>query len=327
MQRSRRSPGHGRIPLEQCSLGWTNNVGGGDFLRFFDPAGTRVPHTAMRTAYQRYGPCLTKVTYAGKIGPNLRHHETVSLSRTDDIVRGVYRLRLDVDQATNFSRFVIFQAGADTYSYTSERRMAQGNETGLVREWNTQWGGDTYRTAPVECAGRIPWISLHDAVARTEKDVQGAWANRGIVIREWNASLGGKPASPWMAERGIGARGTPSSTVDIVPPPGVTRLEPGDFVEATFEHIIVPQFAKDYYGPNEALRTALQEHQNSWPMIQREAVGNERRVDVSVGKLTALHPAVTIATSNNQAEFHSHRRSGLCSHRVHRPHRSAGSCL
>jgi len=283
--------------------GWTNNVGGGDFFRFYDAAGTRLPHSSMRTAYQRYGPCLTEVTYAGQIGPNLRHHETVSLSRTDDLVRGVYRLRLDVAQATDFSRFVIFQAGADTYSYTAERKFALGNESGLLREWNTQWGGDTSRTAPVECSGRIPWISLHDAVPAAEKDVQGAWANRGIVIREWKARLGGKPASPWMAERGVGARGNPSSTVDIVPPPGLSRLEAGDFVEATFEHLIVPQFAKDYYGPNEALRTALQEHENSWPIIQREAVGNERRVEISVGKQISLHPAVTIATTNNQAEF------------------------
>jgi hypothetical protein len=38
----------------------------------------------------------------------------------------------------------------------------------------------------VECAGRVPWISLHDAVSRaSRKDGKaiGAWANRGIVIR------------------------------------------------------------------------------------------------------------------------------------------------
>ena len=283
--------------------GWTNNVGGGDFFRFFDSTGTRVPHTAMRTAYERYGPCLTEVTYTGQIGPHLKHHETVSLSRTDDIVRGIYRLRLDVAQATDVSRLVLFQIGADTYSYAAERKIALGNETGLLRQWNTQWGGDTYRTEPIECTGQIPWISLHDAAPRTEPGKSGALANRGLVIRQWNARLGGKPASPWMAEHGNGARGTPSSTVDLIPPPGITRLEPGDFVEATVEHLIVPQFAKDYYGPSQSLRAALQEHENSWRMIHREAVGNERRVTVTVGKLTSLHPAVTIATDHDRAEL------------------------
>ena len=38
----------------------------------------------------------------------------------------------------------------------------------------------------------------------------------------------------------------------------------------------MPQFAADYYGPNEALRAALTESENTWRMIQREAVGNDR---------------------------------------------------
>jgi len=170
---------------------WTHNVGGGDFFRLFDPRGRRVPHGRMRTVYPCQGPCLTEVTYAGWCGDGLEHSATVSLARTDDIVRGTYRLRLDVKQATDFSRFVIFQIGADTYSYTGERQMALGNETGLIRQWPTQWGGDTYRTAPQECRGRVPWISLHEAVSRANHEAAspgqpggaGAWANRGVVIR------------------------------------------------------------------------------------------------------------------------------------------------
>jgi hypothetical protein len=122
--------------------GWTNNVGGGAFFRFFDDSGRRVPHDRMKTAYERQGPCLTEVTYAGQVGEEIEHAETVSLARTDDIVRGVYSLRMDVKQPVDFSRLVLFQIGADTYSYTGERKMAVGNVTGLVREWATQWGGD-----------------------------------------------------------------------------------------------------------------------------------------------------------------------------------------
>ena len=211
---------------------------------------------------------------------------TVRLARTDDIVRGTYRLRLDVEKPVDFSRFVIFQIGADTYSYTGERKMAVGNETGLVREWPAQWGGDTYRTDPLECLGRVPWISLHDAVSRAKKEAAargrqgapGAWANRGIVIRSWQAQLGGKPAAPWFAEHGVKARGEDTSTAEILPPTGVTRLEPGDFVEATIEHLVVPQYAGDYYGPSEALRAALGQWENTWRMIHREAIGNDRRV-------------------------------------------------
>ena len=282
---------------------WTHNVGGGDVFRLLAADGSRVPAARMRTVYERQGPCLTEVTYAGRTGEGLEHRLTTSLARTDDLVRATYRLRLDVAKETAFSRFVIFQIGADSYSYTGERKMAWGNEGGLVREWATQWGGDILRTEPVEATGRIPWISLHEAVARRKKSEAGAWANRGLVIREWKARLGGKDASPWLVERGVHARGADSSTVDLVPPPGVTMLLPGDYVEATIEFLIVPQLATDYYGPNEALRAALTEYENTWRIIHREAVGNDRVVEVANGELRRRFPDIEINTTDGKASF------------------------
>ena len=282
--------------------GWTNNVGGGDFFRLFDGAGRRVPHGRMKTAYEKQGPCLTEVTYAGQVGEEIEHAETVSLARTDDIVRGVYSVRMDVKQPVDFSRLVLFQIGADTYSYTGERKMAVGDATGLVREWATQWGGDIYRTQPLECTGEVPWVSLHEAVRRPGA-VRGAWANRGIVIREWRARLGGKDARPWVAERGAVLGSAATSTLDIVPPPDVMQLVAGDFVEATIEYLVLPQAAADYYGPNEPLRAALATMQDSWRLVHREAVGNTRRVEVRKGRLERLHPDVRVAAADGRAEF------------------------
>ena len=290
---------------------WTHNVGGGDVFRLFDLAGIRVLPAAMRTAYERQGPCLTDVTYAGRLGDGLEHAVTVSLARTDDLVRGTYHVRLDVRQPTDFSRFVIFQVGADTYSYTGERKLAVGDETGLIREWPTEWGGGHYRTAPHECTGRVPWLSLHEAVSRAGQEARargqsgapGAWANRGIVIRSWQARLGGRPARPWVREYGVNARGADTSTLDILPPPDVVRLVPGDYVEAIFEHLVMPQFAADYYGPNQALRAALESHADTWRLIHREAVGNDRRIDMASGKLLARYPAVKVQTVSDTAAF------------------------
>jgi Concanavalin A-like lectin/glucanases superfamily len=284
---------------------WTHNVGGGDAVRLFDRAGRWVAPTRMRTVYQQQGPCLTAVTYTGRCGDGLEHATTVSLGRSGDLVRGTYRLRIDVSKAIDFSRFVIFQIGADTYNYTSERQMALGNESGLVSEWRTQWGGDTYRTPPTLCAGRIPWISLHDAVPRTDasKPHDGAWANRGLVIRAWKARLGGKDAGPWMAERGTQVHGTSTSIIDLIPPPTVTRLEPGDFVDATIEYLVLPMAAGDYYGPDDALRSALATMGNSWRLVEREAVGNDRQVTVERGTLLSRHPAVTVRAEGGAASW------------------------
>jgi hypothetical protein len=282
--------------------GWTVNVGGGDFFRLIDKEGERVPHVSMQTTYHRQGPCLTEVTYAGRMGEGLRHSTSVSLARGDDIIRGTYRIRLDVTQAIEFSRLVLLQIGADTYNSTAERKMAFGNENGLREEWDTGWGGNRYRTEAKEWAGRIPWVSLHDGV-RSKDEPDGAWANRGLVLRSWNAKLAGAAAVPWIAERGLSRGGRDSSTLDLVPPPGVRRLEPGDFVEATVEHVVLPQSAVDYYGPNDALREGLKRDGNSWRMIQREADGNDRVLDVLQGRLVQRYPDIRVAAEGDQARF------------------------
>lgn len=287
---------------------WTNNVGGGDFFRVFDRAGNRLPHRAMRASYQSQGPCLTEVTYSGRIGLDaiglgaIEHSETVALGRTDDLVRATYRLRMEVKQDTPVSRFVIFQVGTDTYNESREAKMAIGNREGLASEWATRPGGDRYRTNPVESPALPSWISLHEGTPAGEGK-RGAWANRGIVIRSWSARLGGKEASPWIAERGVTLHRSSTTTMDIVAPPDVNLLRAGDFVEATFEHLVIPQAAADYYGPNISLREALEKHGNTWKMVHREAVGNDRRVEMQRGTLRRRFPDIRVEAARSEAEF------------------------
>lgn len=279
--------------------GWTHNVGGGDHVRIFAPDGNRLRHARMRTAYLRHGPCLTEVLYAGRAGETIEHSLTASLGRSDDLVRAVYRLKMEVKEDQPFSRCVLFQIGADTYSYSAGRKMAAGNADGLLREWTAQWGGDAVRTEPVELTGATPWISLHETILPSKPDDKGARANRGLVIREWKARLGGREAAPWLVERGTYSRGADTSTADLVPPPDVTTLRAGDFVEAVIEFLILPQHADDYYGPNAALREALVRDADTWKLVHREAAGNRRTVTVEKGRLLSLHPAVHLAAGND----------------------------
>jgi len=276
-------------------------VGGADFLVYYDAQGRKQWNSRMKTLHRRRGPVLTEATYAGQSHDgNIDLQYTVSLYRTDDLARGVYHFRYDVRKPTTFRRFVLFQCGGDDYSYTGEKKFACGNGHGLVREWDTQWGGNRYQTEPFEATGRLPWFSMHEGVSRA----QGceAWANRGLVLRQWTARLGGQAASPWAAERGAKVRGVDTSLIDILPPPAVQELQPGDFVEATIEHVIVPQFADDYYGPNQGLRAALQRNQNTWRMVFREALGNDLEIEMSKGRLLRQRPTL-IQAVENQAEF------------------------
>lgn len=280
---------------------WTSNMGGGDFFRFYDLKCDRVPHQAVRDTSYKTGPCLTGVSYEGGIVDGLEFSTTVSLGRTDDLVRGTYRIRMEVTKPVEFSRLALFQLGSDTYNYTRERKFAIGTGDGLVREWEASWGGNRYQSEAFEMKGDMPWVSLHDGDASITKG--GVIANRGMVIRSWNAQIAGENVRPWVAERGITRHRKDSSIIDLLLPPGVRKLQAGDFVEATIEHLIIPKASDDYYGPNEQLREALVRDANTWKMVHREARGNRREIDVSVGNLERRFPDVRVKAVNGSAEL------------------------
>ena len=201
----------------------------------------------------------------------------------------------------DFSRFAIFQLGSDRYHPSRERKIAVGHAKGLVKEWNATWGGDTYRSEPIEGSGELPWVSLHEAAPDNQ---DGALANRGLVVREWKAVLGGKEVRPWFVERGVGSHErNHSSLVEIVPPPGLIRLEAGDYVEATLQHLIVPQKADDYYGPNQAHRASLTEAGDTWRPVLRQVDGDKLDVEIHTGRLARLYPDVRVAAVGNTADL------------------------
>ena len=281
---------------------WTANVGGGDFYRLFDKEGNRVFPRTMKAIPHRTGPCLTEVTYQGSLGSGIKHATTVSIARTDDLVRATYRLEMKVTKERDFSRLVLFQIGSDTYNTTREKKFAFGNNDTLSKEWTTTWGGDQYQTEPMPLAGANPWVSLHEGELIRQEDKEPG-ANRGFVIREWKAKLGGKDAQPFIRERGIALHKRESSIVDLLPPPGVTSLQPGDYLEATIEHLVIPKAKKDYYGPNKALQQALAQSGNTWRMVAREAQENARILKIEKGTLIQKFPDVRFSSENNQAAF------------------------
>ena len=155
----------------------------------------------------------------------------------------------------------------------------RGNAAGLVEEWipapaDEQGGG--YARSAVRCDGSVPWFSLHDKEHYDKGG--GAFANRGLIVRRWQARLGGRDVpAPYAATFRTPDVGR--FNLELVPPPEVKELLPGDFVAADVEMIILPIAADDYYGPNRNLRSALVHDADTWKMVHREVVGNDLRVE------------------------------------------------
>ena len=284
--------GHGHHPA------WGENAGGASFLRYVDAAGKAHSHTGMRTRYLRYGPNLAQVTFAGRTDDGaMEFSHSAALFRSDDYTRGWHRFRLQVKADTSFSRLVFFQQASDTYDYNGGATYAFGNARSNTpqRQWQATLDQHNYIGHPVALTGPMPWAATMDAPSEPGYSA----ANRGFVIRSWQARIAGtKNTPPYLAERSIPG----GSILDVVPPPGVTNLKAGDYVEAELVRLYVPKFASNNYGPNINFAAALTNYQNTFNLVLREAVGNNLAVTVQTGALEHLYP-LQIRAANNQAAF------------------------
>lgn len=282
--------------------GWTPNVGGGDFFRFYDSHGKKKFIKRIKTQYKRYCPNLTEVVFAGTTENNEANYElTTSIYRSADYVRGVYKIKLKVHKPMSFSRLAIAQIGSQSYSYTGEKKMAFGDEHGLIEEWETQWGNNTYRKINLQSKGKTPWISMHEAVNRYP-DQWGTWANRGIIVKEWKAKILGKATNPFFSEYGTDIYKNKTSIAEINLPNGIKELKPGDFIEAVIVEVVLPQTANSYYGENNAFKQFLEKNQNTWKPVYREAVGNTLKIETKKGKVISKFPIKVLVDKNNTAE-------------------------
>jgi hypothetical protein len=286
--------------------GWTGNMGGADFFNYTKIYGTRSWHSRMRTQYRRYCPNFTEVSYGGTMDDHSMDFEyTASLGRSDDMVRGIYHIRLKVLNNTTFKDFVFFQVAAPSYHYTKSNTLAWGNESGLKEEWTaTIGGGSGYITSKQEAQGEVPWFSFTNSEFAGTQD-QFRPANRGFVIRSWKARINGEDnVSPWFAEyNATGGHGQSSGLINITPPAGTSSFLAGDFVDAVIELFQIPKQAGDYYGPNQNLKSAFSDHANTHEMVYREAVGNQLSCEViSGGRLVRNYPSL-IESESHTVEF------------------------
>jgi hypothetical protein len=282
--------------------GWAENCGGGDFLLWKDAAGIYQPMKATRTDYRSHGPCLTDVGYReetsnGEIAACM----DVSLPEANDHLRTFLRFRYDVRKPIRWQRLAFFQLGADFYNDVPARRVAIGNLTGLGEEWEPRRAKDEYDRQAVPLSGVGAWVSVH-GVERGVLQKGQATASRGFIVRSWRAVLGGKAAAPHLStyctEWGTNNHRT---AIELVPPPGITELQPGDFVEAELELVVFAADAAAYYGPDAALRDLLTRDADTWRPVHREAAGNALQPQEQRGTIEKRYPLVVAVDDQQRA--------------------------
>jgi hypothetical protein len=207
-----------------------------------------------------------------------------------------------VRQPVRWQRLAFFQLGADFYNDVPARRVAIGDVTGLREEWEPRRARDAYDRTALPLAGDAAWVSVH-GVERAALTKGHAAASRGFIVRSWRAVLGGRPAEPHLStfctEWG---KNNHRTSVELAPPPGITELLPGDFVEAELELVVFPADAAAYYGPDTALRSMLARDADTWRPVHREASGNALKAIAKRGVIAQSYPLVVGVDDGQRAQ-------------------------
>ncbi|NOU36804.1 MAG: hypothetical protein HOO88_08545 [Kiritimatiellaceae bacterium] len=279
---------HRAVPFE-----WTPNQGGGNFLHY------KVNGEKQYLVTRRYtpvpGPCLTRTGFYGLTEDRkIEFRITAEHPRTDDINRSYYRLQYKVLEDTEFDQLAFFQYGSPTYNFFNPKAVAWGSRNGLEFEKEYPLEGRVeYVERGIPFQGDAPWwFSMHRSDKEEGRGDQGSLgqASRGLVVRSWNAVLGGERVEkPHLSFMGTNHR-YPGLLAEISPPPELKSLKKGDYVDMQIEVFLVPKIPGSYLGTNKALKESLPETADTWKAAYRQAKGNDLQLNVTHGTLQRALP-------------------------------------
>ncbi|MEM9990330.1 MAG: hypothetical protein AAF738_01135 [Bacteroidota bacterium] len=170
----------------------------------------------------------------------------------------------------------------------------------------TNDGSNDYTTGHLAIPGTNAWLWAGDGEYTLGSGGININTNNGMIIRKYEASFGGTANHlPYVRERSSstgfsGSTGQHPTSYCLVPPPGITTLATGDYMEALIETVVLPKQAADYYGPNSNFANALAIYGNSINLFRREVTKNKIVANSSTNSLNTDYP-LQVATSGNTA--------------------------
>ena len=298
---------------------WTlnDNVGGGGFLTYYTDRGQQFGKS-VKTDFIKHGPNLSEVNYTWITADNaIEASVRMYMGRTDDMTRSYLKLRYKVLKDTTFTRLALFQMGIDKYDNQVDTGKAYGNElgaaaTGLVA--NAPQNGYDPKIKNIAWTGPNRWIMSYGGPVAF--DPSSAASNRLLVLREWRARINGNnDVQPTLSSHGtkrISTAFVPNSNWEITLPKGISTLKKGDYIEMLLEWDVIPQYKKDYYGPQtDLIARMLGSKENSWEAGLFISQKNKITVMANTGTLESTYPVI-ISTKNNAAQFTIKNGVGYC---------------
>lgn len=276
--------------------GWTENVGGGDFLIYYDNANVFRWAKRLKTAYRWAGPNMTEVLYSGITDDEkIRFTYRIRSVRTNDYHRRFHAYKYKfVEDVTTPRRLVFHQMAADYYTGPTFTYYYRGDETGLLSSYVSDPGGDTYKGTAIPFNRQ--WLAIDDEMSSNGPSK----ARRGIISLA--STLNGNVLPLYVHTYGR-SWGTPKMFFDVSADSVRRSYTAGDLVEGELEFILPPKAVGDYWGQDGEFRSRLNSYgANAWRAVHDECRYNAQ-LDVTAhqGMLLRHYPVEIQASTADGA--------------------------
>jgi hypothetical protein len=265
--------------------GWTENVGGGDFLIYRDSADTYRWIKRLKTCYHQTGPNLTEIFYSGITDDDrIRVTYASRAVSTHDYHRRFHDYTYEfLQDVVSPQRLVFHQMAADFYLTAAYTNYYLGDEAGLLSAHAIDAGGNTYKGSPIAFDGK--WLSIDDFKGGKNP----AKALRGII--PLSSILNGSPFPLYLHKYGR-SWGTPTMLFDMSSDSVNRSYSAGDVVEGRMAFILPPQHVTNYWGGDAELTGRLTAYGDAaWEPVRDEFVQNvQMSVSVHQGTLLRNYP-------------------------------------
>lgn len=246
--------------------GWTENVGGGDFLVYYDSEDTLRREKRLKTCYHWTGPNMTEVLYTGVTDDDrIRFTYRSRAGATLDYHRRFHAYEYNfLQDVVSPKRLVFYQMAADSYNYAKYNNYTIGDASGVLLSGVCDAGGDVYRGAPIAFDDK--WLSIDDTLGAVEYEAQ---ALRGII--PLSSTLNGSSLPLYLHRYGK------SSTMlfDLSGSSVTSSYSAGDVVTGEVEFILPPQHLSNYWGSDAELINRLTAYgETAWEPVRDELVHN-----------------------------------------------------
>ncbi len=287
--------------MENSDMGgkwnWTGNVGGADFLVYYNERQKKCLLTGIKNDYLAQAPNLTDVVYAGQTADGrIEAVYRMQLGRTDDVVRAFYTVDYIFHEDTPFKRLALFQMAADGYSDNFFTRYAYSLDGKTVHTDAAIAEGVTgYRSEADKYikGGENMWFYLYASDKLPEEN-----GNLLAIVREYKATVDGKEYTDPIFNLYYNGQGSVQPSFELTVPQMENNTVPaGTTVHAVIEFIVTPANRDDYYGQSDYI-LAMNNDELGTPMAVLQAVSGAQTLEMKTGTLVSQYPNVIAAVKN-----------------------------